>query len=133
MKKLYEKYMVNNKSIFYAFIAACTILFLVLCSNIQVEVVRTYECVVSSESVIINDVLSDKPEVLYLYKDKGKNVSKYSASKIEYIDGMKTVIYIEPIRVNSANNGLCSVDIVEDEATLWEIITYQKSKQQTGE
>lgn len=125
--------MVNNKYIFCVFVAVCTILFLVLCNNIQIEVVKTYECVVSSEGLIINDVLPDKFEVLYLYKNKGKNISKYKVRKMEYIDGMKTVIYIEPIEVNSVNEGLCSVDIVEGEATLWEVITYQKLKYQTGE
>jgi len=88
---------------------------------------------VSSNSLIINEELETCPEILYVYHTKGENVSKYKVYNMVHVDKMKTVLYIKPIRVTDSNDGLCSVDVVEEETSLMDIIINIKPKYILGE
>lgn len=133
MKTLYEKYFVKNKYIFYGFIVICFSAFILVCHAIKIERIKTYDCVVSSNRLIMNEVLETCPDRLYVYNKKGEDVSKYMVCDMVYVDNMKTILYITPLLVTSSNDGLCSVDIVVEEVSLMEIITYSKPKYELGE
>ena len=130
LSRLYIKYIIKSKIVFYAFLAAGIVGFLVMILSIKLDIVTKYEAYFDSNKIVINEEL-DNIDSLYAYRSLNEKVYLFDVREIEYVDDY-TILYIDNEDETIKNNllGIVKLEIVTGKTNLFELIYIRAGKKQ---
>ena len=93
MEKLYLQYMIRSPATFFGVLILVLAAFFLLCAATELDVVQTYDGSLSGSRIILNTLLPETPESVYIYKNRGEKLLKLRITKAEQEDGQYTILY----------------------------------------
>ena len=126
--RLYVKYIIKSKVLFYVFLVAGIIGFLVMTVSLKLDIVTKYEAYFDNNKIVINENL-DNIDSLYIYKSLNEKVYSFTVSELNHVE-QYTVIYINNENENIKNNllGVVKLEIVTGQQSLFELIYMRAGK-----
>lgn len=93
MEKLYLQYVIRSPALFFGVLILVLAVFFLLGAITELDVVQTYDGSLSGSRIILNTLLPETPESVYIYKNRGEKLLKLRITKAEQEDGQYTILY----------------------------------------
>jgi len=126
--RLYVKYIIKSKVLFYIFLAVGIIGFLIMTFSLKLDIVTKYEAYFDNNKIVINENL-DNIDSLYIYKSLNEKVYFFDVNEIDYVE-QYTILYVNNENENIKNNllGVVKLEIVTGKQSLFELIYIRAGK-----
>ena len=121
-EKLYLRCMIKSPLLFFSMLILVIASFILLAMTTEIDIVQTYDGSFSGNRIILNEILSEPAEIVYVYKNRGERILKLSITEMDSEDEQYTILYFDEKADTEYYDGKIKLDVVKEQSTLLRIM-----------
>lgn len=120
--KLYTKFFIKSSKLYISFLLTGLLFVLFITINTNVSIIKTYDGIYAENRILINEIVAQDLDEIYIYKNREENIHHCSVKKVDYFDDIYTIVYVDIDNIRYSYEGVLKIDVAAGKTNLLEII-----------